>query len=111
MFKEKLEKGSRINIPPLSISLKEGSVPSYLARPYDTPIHLRQAYDKELQNKMDAGILEPMGLRESDWCLRAFLVLKSDGCNVRVVTELKAVSRCIKRPTNPTDFAISYSSK
>ena len=64
VFKEKLEKGDRINKSSISISLKEGSIPSYQARPYDTPYHLRKPYDRELQNMMEAGILEPMGLRE-----------------------------------------------
>ena len=50
---------------------------------------------------MEAGILGPIGLRES----RAYLVLKSDGCSVRVVTDFKALNKCVKRPTHPTDSA------
>ena len=46
-----------------------------------------------------------MGLRELDWRLRTFPVLKSDGCNVCLVTDFKAVKRCVKRPTYPTDSA------
>ena len=67
-----------MNIP---ISLKEVLVSSYQARPNDTQFHLRRSYDKELQNMMEAEIFEPMGLRESEWCSRAFPVLKSDGCS------------------------------
>ena len=52
---------------------------------------------------IDAGILEPMGLRESDWCSHIFLVLKNDGAIVGVVTDIKAVSRYVKQPTHPTD--------
>ena len=73
------------------------------ARAFDTPYHLRASYDKELINMLEAGIIEPMGLQESDWCSRAFPVLKSDGSSVRVVMDFKNINRCIKRPINPTD--------
>ena len=54
---------------------------------------------------MQAGILEPMGLRESEWCSRAFPVLKQDGCNVRLVKDFKALNKFVKRPHHPTDSA------
>ena len=68
---------------------------------FDTPYHLCASYD--MKNMLEAGIIEPMGLQESDWCSRAFPVLKSDGSSVRVVMEFKNINRCIKRPINPTD--------
>ena len=37
VFKEVLEKGDRMNIPPIKISLREGSVPYYNAGAFDTP--------------------------------------------------------------------------
>ena len=46
---------------------------------------------------------EPMGLQESKGCSLAFLVLKNNGINARVVTDFKAINRCIKRPNHPTD--------
>ena len=82
IFKEKLEKTDRLNIALVSINLKEGSIPSYQSRAYDTPYHLHEPYDRELNDMMQAGILEPIALRESDWCSRAFPVLKGDRCNV-----------------------------
>ena len=80
-----------MNIPPVKISLRDGSIPSYNARVFDTPYHLRAAYDKELKIMIDAGILEPMGLRESDWCSHIFPVLKNDRAMVRVVTDIKTL--------------------
>ena len=47
--------------------------------------------------------MEPCGLEETDWCSRAFPVLKSDGGDVRVVTDLKNINRNIQRPTHPTE--------
>ena len=76
MFKNKLGKEDRVNVAPVKISLKPGSIPVYSARPFDTPYHLRGAYDRELRDMLEAEIIEPMGLRESNWCSRSFPVLK-----------------------------------
>ena len=54
---------------------------------------------------LEAEIIEPMGLKESNWCIRSFPVLKGDGSSVRLVSDFKNVNRCIKRPTHPTDSA------
>ena len=105
VFKNKLGKEDRVNIEPVQLSLKPGSVPVYSARPYDTPYHLRPAFDRELKDMLEAEILEPMGLKESEWCSRSFPVLKGDGSSVRLVSDFKNVNRCIKRPTHPTDSA------
>ena len=64
-----------------------------------------EAYDRELKDMIDAELIEPMGLRESQWCSRAFPVLKGDGCSVRIVSDFKNVNRCISRPAHPTDSA------
>ena len=105
VFKDTLEKGDRVNIEPVEITLKPGSKPVYSARPYDTPYHLRDAYDLEIKNMINAGILEPMALRESEWCSRGFPVVKGDWCSVRLVSDFKSINRCVKRPTHPTDSA------
>ena len=105
MFKNILGEEDRVNVAPVKINLKPGHVPVFSARPFDTPYHLRGAYDCELRDILRAEILEPMGLRESDWCSRAFPVLKGDGSSVRLVTDFKSINRCIKRPNHPTDSA------
>ena len=76
-----------MNIPPVKIRIREGSNPIYNARAFDSPYHLHAAYDREIKDMMKAGILEPMGLRELDWCSQAFPVLKGDGSNVRLVSD------------------------
>ena len=95
MFKNVLGKEDRVNVAPVKINLKPGSVPVFNARPFDTPYHLRGAYNCELTDMLKAEILEPMGLRESNWCSRSFPVLKSDGSSVRLVTDFKSINRCI----------------
>ena len=59
-FMEKLEKDEKIIITPSSISPREGSVPTYNACLFDMHFHLREPYDRELKNMMEAGILEPI---------------------------------------------------
>ena len=54
---------------------------------------------------LEAEIIEPMGLKESNWFSRSFPVLKGDGSSVRLVSDFKNVNRCIKRPNHLTDSA------
>ena len=76
IFKNKLDKSDRVSIPPVNLSLKPGSVPVYNSRPFDCPYHLRRSYDEELKDMIDADLIEPMGLKESPWCSRAFPCLR-----------------------------------
>ena len=57
VFKNKLGKEDRVSIEPVHLSLKPGSVPVYNARPFDTPFHLRPAYDRELKDMLDAKLI------------------------------------------------------
>ena len=70
--------------------------------PFGTPYHLRASYDKELKNMIEGYLIELMDLEESEWCSRAFPVLKSNGTDVRVVTDFKNISRNIKKQTHST---------
>ena len=101
VFKNTLGKEDRVNIEPVRINLRS----VYSARPFDTPYYLRDVFDRELKDMLDAGILEPNGLRESDWCSRSFPVQKGDGSSVRLVSDFKSINRCIKSPNHPTDSA------
>ena len=65
VFKNKLGKEDRVNIEPVQLSLKPGSIPVYSARPFDTPFHLRPAFDRELKDMLEAEILEPMSWKKA----------------------------------------------
>ena len=86
-----MEIGDRVNCPPVKINLRQRSTPVYNAPPFDTPFHLREAYDHELKDMLSAGILEPMGLRERDGCSEAFPVLKGEGHSVDLVSDFKNI--------------------
>ena len=46
VFKEELEPTDRMNVPPVSLKLKEGFInPTFCSKPFDTPFHLRTMYD------------------------------------------------------------------
>ena len=47
MFKEELEPHDRMKVEPVKLKLKEGFInPSFCSKPFDTPHHLRQMYEK-----------------------------------------------------------------
>ena len=51
-FKEKLGPNDRMSVEPVKLGMKEGSKtrPNFCVRPYDTLYHLRDAYEKELND-------------------------------------------------------------
>ena len=85
------------------IKLKPGAVPICNAYPFDTPYHWHAPYERELKAAMEGDLIEPCGMEESKWCLRAFTVFKSNGKNARILTDLKNFNKNITRPTHPTE--------
>ena len=52
VFKEELEPTDRMNVPPVSLKLKEGFInPTFCSKPFDTP----SMYEKEIKQALDAG--------------------------------------------------------
>ena len=95
-FKEVLIKDNRMDHPPVKIRLKENSdvTPSYCMHPFDTPVHLRKMYEKEVKNCLDAGI---------KWSSKAFPVFKGSGEGVKIVADFKKLNKAIERLTWPTE--------
>ena len=79
-FKETLGPKDRMNVPPVKLRIKDpNKTPSFCLRPFDTPYHLRDAYEKELDSCMKAGQLVACGAEPSKWSSKAFPVPKADG--------------------------------
>ena len=56
VFKEELEPHDRMKVEPVKLKLKEGYIsPSFCSKPFDTPHHMRQMYEKEIKRTLDAG--------------------------------------------------------
>ena len=53
LFKEELQPTDRMKVEPVKLKLKEGFVnPSFCSKPFDTPHHLRQMYQKEIKRAL-----------------------------------------------------------
>ena len=104
VFKEELEPIDRMNVPPVSLKLKEGFInPTFCSKPFDTPFHLRTMYEKEIKRALDAGHIAPCGLEPSEWSSKALPVVKGDGTSCRIVADFKKLNRYILRPNWPTE--------
>ena len=99
VFKEELEPNDRMKVEPVKLKLKEGFInPSFCSKPFDTPHHMRQMYEKEIKRSLDAGHIAPCGLEPSDWSSKAFPVVKGDGTSCRIVADFKRLNNYIQCP-------------
>ena len=103
-FKTKLGKYDRMNIEPVKLVLKNDYEikPEYHSRPFDVPYHLRRAWEEEIGNALEAGILKPVDF-PTDWASKAFGVPKSDPTKVRIVGDFRKLDKCLCRPHWPTE--------
>ena len=93
-----------MRVPPVKLKMKNSEVkPSFCTRPYDTPYHLRDMYETELNACLEAGQIVPCGTEPSKWSSKAFPVPKGDGKSVRIVTDFKKLNQEIERCHWPTE--------
>merc|ERR1711891_34403 len=101
IFKEKLGKLDRVNLPPVKLHLDEtnDAPPSNVGRPYDIPYHLRRPAQEEFEQMIEAGILIPND-EPSNWRSQAFPRMKpgSDPPKCRWVTDFRKLNSHLKRP-------------
>ena len=89
-FKEKLGPQDRMKVPPVKLRLKdENARTSFCTRPYDTLFHLKEMYEREIKNSLDAGHIIPCGTEPSEWASKAFPVAFGDGTSVCIVSDFK----------------------
>ena len=77
VFKDKLEKGDRVNIPPVKLQIDESKKvpPVHINKPFDVAYHLRKPAKKEFREMVNAGIVVPNN-EPSAWCSQAFPRMK-----------------------------------
>ena len=100
IFKEKIGKNGRVNIPPVKLQLKDKDVqPVNVGKCFDVPYHLRRPAIKEFKAMVDAGIVVPHD-EPSEWRSQAFPRMKpgSDPPKARWVTDFCKLNACLKRP-------------
>ena len=98
-FAEKLTPNDRIKCPDVRIILDKNKnvTPKAHTCPYDTPFHLREAFDKELKEALDAGILSP-STEPSEWVHQLFPVAKpGKPGKVRLVADFHQLNSCMAR--------------
>ena len=69
IFKDKLEKCDRVNIPPVKLKFAEsGNIqPVHINKPYYESYHMRKPAREEFRKMINVGILVPSN-EPSDWC-------------------------------------------
>ena len=101
VFKDKLDKTDRFNIPPVKLEIDESRniQPVHINKPYDVSYHMRKPDREEFRDIINAGILVPNN-EPSDWCSQAFPRLKpgSDPPRCRWVTDFRGLNTALKRP-------------
>ena len=76
IFKDKIGKNDRVNIPPVKLQLNDKDMqPVNVGKPFDVPYHLRRPARKEFREMVDAGIVVPND-EPSDWRSQAFPRMK-----------------------------------
>ena len=101
-FKTKLEASDRMLVEPVSLVLNPDSdiKPEYNVRPFDVPYHLRRAWEEEIENALEAGILKPVDF-PTEWASKAFGVPKSDPSKIKIVGDFRTLNKCLRRPHWP----------
>ena len=84
----KLEINHDKNVPPVNHTC-----------PFDVPYHLRSAWEKEIRDAIEGGVLKPVDY-STDWLSKAFAVPKNDSSKVRIVMDFRQLN---KRPHWPTE--------
>jgi len=101
IFKDKIGKLDRVNIPHVKLHLDETKEipPSNVGKPFDIPYHLRRPAKKEFVEMVEAGIIIPND-QPSNWRSQAFPRMKpgSDPPKCRWVTDFRKLNACLKRP-------------
>ena len=95
-FVSKLSKQDRLNVKPVTLEvdinkLKQAKPTTHL-KPYDVPYHLRQGFEAELLDMIEAGIIEQC-TTHTEWNTKAFPVPKSsDPTKVRIVGDFRGLN-------------------
>ena len=80
---------------PISLVLDQRKLahmkPVNQVKPFDVPIHIRKAYEREISDMLEAGIIVPCE-GPTDWNTKAFPVVRFDGVNSRLVGDFRGLN-------------------
>ena len=99
-FVDKLGKGDRLECRPISLEVDQRKLahmkPVNQVKPFGVPFHIRKAYEREISDMLEAGIIVPCE-GPTDWNTKAFPVVKSDGMNIRLVGDFIGLNSVFKK--------------
>lgn len=84
---------------PISIELKEGSVPVAVTTARGVPFPLMPQVKQELERMEAGGVIETI-TEPTEWCAPMVPVRKPGG-DVRICVDFKDLNRCVKRQVHP----------
>ena len=92
-------KDDRLNVKPVSLHVDKDKLethrPMSHIRPYNVPFHLRQGFESELMNMLEAGVITQCD-KPTLWNTKAFPVQKnSDPTKCRVVGDFRGLNNIL----------------
>ena len=93
-----------MSIPPVKLEIDHEKLvpPVNHTRPFDVPYHLRSAWEREIKDAIEGGVLKPVD-KATEWSSKAFAVAKNNSSKVRIVADFRQLNKALKRPTWPTE--------
>ena len=65
-------------------------------KPFDVTFHIRAAYEREIIDMIEAGIIVPCEV-PTNWNTKAFPVIKGDGVSIRLVGDFRGLNSVLKK--------------
>jgi hypothetical protein len=83
-----------MQVPEVSIYLKDNPVPYRVSAPRSIPLRFQEAANTAIQDLISSKVIVPCD-EPTDWCSPAFFVPKADGKRVRLVTDYTRLNRFV----------------
>ena len=95
-----------MNCKPLKLEVDKRKAeqmrPATHIKPYDVPYHLRESFQREICDTLNAGIIERCEV-STQWNTKAFPVAKSDGSSCHVSGDWLGVNSILKKLLHHTE--------
>ena len=107
---DKLGPGDRVNCKPIKLEVDERKAealrPVSHIRPFAVPYHLRESFQEEICDMLNAGVIEKCEV-STKWNTKAFPLPKADGQCCRVVGDWRGVLKKLLHHTESCDQLLS----
>ena len=105
-FVEKLGPNDRVICKPIKLEVNKRKAeqmrPTNHIKPFDVTYHLRESFQREICDMLEAGIIERCEV-STQWNIKAFPVAKQDGTSCRAVGDWHGVNSILKKLLHHTE--------